>query len=236
MGDWAVSHWAKETTVTVETDSQTIVRGREKSSFYKVDDVDLGAFGLDVPIEVSTAFNIQDFNIASQFDLPFLISLPAGHVAQFLNRIIGLDSIDLALHEVGDRKRKAKREIEYLEEKGIELSEALSKQPDLPALESLVTMYEGLEGSVEALEAQQKRLTALVVEGKRQDVSLPTSQEVSDWLVVYNEYNLHINKVDRLSKLVDKMLEEGRLLRKNERELSELEATVKVCETCGSIL
>ena len=95
------SHWAgkgEASSVTVVMTNETVTRLRdEKRNVYEVGVFDnpLEAVRTDVPDEAKDALAMSDLNLQRQGDKPFLLDDPAPEVARVLNRVAGLDGIDI---------------------------------------------------------------------------------------------------------------------------------------------
>jgi exonuclease SbcC len=121
-GDGFISYWAKDdkgklveeanATLFLEN-GETISRSKNKDfNGYVLNDEDVfEAIRTDVPEEISKALNITEVNFQKQTAAPFLISETSGEIARFLNRLINLDSIDVALKSIAAKKKAVKQKI-----------------------------------------------------------------------------------------------------------------------------
>ena len=69
------------------------------------------ALRTDVPSEVSSAFGIGDVNIQWQMDPQFLVSMGAGEAARYINSLVNLDDIDIAMSAVNSMSRETAQDI-----------------------------------------------------------------------------------------------------------------------------
>ncbi len=109
-GDDFRSHWGGESLVEINTDDKFIItRSKDKENLYIINNAKwdeakvLKAFGTKVPEEIQKALNIDDVNLQSQFDSPFLISSTPGEVAGYFNQIAHLERIDSSISYVNSK-------------------------------------------------------------------------------------------------------------------------------------
>lgn len=143
------SHWGGLTKVEITTDGKVIVRSKDKSDLYKVDDLEFKTFGRKVPEEVSLAFNMDTVNLQKQLDQPFLLAESSGAVAKYLNKIANISKIDESLAAIKSDKTKLANKISYEEEK------ILEKADELTEFDYLVKMKEEID-SVKNKQVQHK--------------------------------------------------------------------------------
>ena len=179
------SHFAKkgedtEVWITLQDKYSTTKVGRirgEESNQYKIEGYEepFVAFGSEVPDEVSKVLNISDINCQFQMDSPFLFSETPGTVARYLNKIVNLDKIDIALHNIASKKRSTESEIKFQQTRLSELIANITLFPDLQNIEQTLSMLELLQtniedgiytkdilsGVIESLEETQSKLTKL---------------------------------------------------------------------------
>lgn len=132
VGTKFVSDWNKDpdddkgspiepTSVLLEFDDASIERTRKGTkpddNQYKISGLNLGAIGKDAlpPPEVLKAWNINESNFSGQHDPPFLLSIPAGQVAEYLNRSVRLELIDEALTRADVDKRALNKDLKAAE-------------------------------------------------------------------------------------------------------------------------
>lgn len=121
--------------VKLWVDGRKVERRKSKGkNLYLIDGQELTAFGTDVPEQVSRLLNLTPDNFQGQHDPPFWFSLTAGEVAKRLNKIVDLDVIDKSAGWLASRLRKARTELEVIEERRVEAkaeAEFLSYVDDL---------------------------------------------------------------------------------------------------------
>jgi DNA repair ATPase RecN len=136
-----------EVSMTVDDNEVTRVKGNTNNS-YKVNDVELNAFGTSVPDEVSKALNIQDINIQKQFDKAFLLDDTPGKIAEHLNKMANLEIIDITLKNLKTEQDNLRRQeknkqdntkilcdklvqLEYIDKLEIEINNLYNKAKEL---------------------------------------------------------------------------------------------------------
>ena len=165
------SHWGGETSVTIVlTDGQSIKRVRGKTANeYWLGDQCFKAFGQDVPQEIQSAFRLTDINQQSQMDSPFLLGdgWNSGEVAQYLNKVVRLDSIDRATSHVRKALLSAAQELKAEEVRLNSVQEALEKlgyldamQADVEALEIIAAEQAARRSRRQALQVIEDRVAA----------------------------------------------------------------------------
>lgn len=117
-GDSMRSTWGGDTNVIIETENGYVRRVRGKEDFYELKihgrkSLVFKAFRTDVPKEIIDFLNLNELNLQSQLDAPFLLSDTPGGVAQFFNKIAKLEKIDLGISNVNSAIRNIEGEIKY---------------------------------------------------------------------------------------------------------------------------
>jgi DNA repair protein SbcC/Rad50 len=144
-----------EVYITVQNSKSTKQVGRIRSedrNEYTVEGFEepFVAFGTEVPEEVSKILNISDINCQFQMDSPFLFSETPGAAARYLNKIVNLDKIDIALQNIASRKRQNESEIKFNQGRLDELDSGIKAFPDLESIgnkiSKLETLLEEIEG------------------------------------------------------------------------------------------
>ena len=166
-----ISSWAfntkgnqkEEVSVSVVKDGRELIRSKtKKDNLYIVDGVRLEAVRSGVPDEVDKFFEFTDVNIQKQMDPPFLLSDTAGKVAQVFNKVIKLESIDEALSKVESMKRSERLKLKIANENVEKLDESILEYSYLPELEKLVTEYESMMFSIDAVVGKVNIIDSIV--------------------------------------------------------------------------
>lgn len=165
-----IVNWdAKFAEVTVGINNSIIVRTKGATrNEYKIDDMLLKAFGVDVPDEVKKITKIDEINVERQHDPYFLISETAGNLGKYFNELVGLDCIDeafvksTAIQSDTTGKLKAKKE---------QLDELMQKKEQLSFLE-------GCSGAFDRLLDVNKELEGITI----------AEREIADYIAGIAKY------------------------------------------------
>ena len=147
-GDAFRSTWGGDTKASILIENCLIGRGKGKQEEYFLEDTDFKAFGKEVPEEITKALNLNDVNLQSQLDSPFLLSNSPGEVAKHFNRVAHLDQIDEGLSKVQKWIREIDQDISSSEKQVIGFTEDLEKFEHLEKFEVEVEVLEGMESEL----------------------------------------------------------------------------------------
>jgi len=141
------SNWGGETNVQLVVEKNIVVRSKDKQDKYIIKtgqkkDIEFKAIGVSVPEEISRLLNINEINLQTQFDVPFLLSESPGVVAQHFNKVARLDKIDTGTSNVNSAIRSLEQTIKY------KTTDIESKEEELKRFEHL----DKFEIDVEVLE------------------------------------------------------------------------------------
>jgi exonuclease SbcC len=136
-----------DTRVRLETvEGNVIERVRTASrNEYIVNGTVLEAFGTDVPEEVEKILRIDQYNIQSQMDMPFLLANSPGEAARLLNQAASIDEIDVALSGLKKAHDQIARTIKYDEEKLQTHQANMGQYENIPKLEKKIEKAERLD-------------------------------------------------------------------------------------------
>ena len=147
-GDAFRSTWGGDTKASILIENCLIGRGKGKQEEYFLEDTDFKAFGKEVPEEITKALNLNDVNLQSQLDSPFLLSNSPGEVAKHFNRVAHLDQIDEGLSKVQKWIREIDQDISSSKKQVIGFTEDLLKFEHLEKFEVDVEVLEGMESEL----------------------------------------------------------------------------------------
>ena len=189
-----------EVYITVQNDKSTKQVGRIRSedrNEYVVEGFDepFVAFGTEVPEEVSKILNISGINCQFQMDSPFLFSETPGAAARYLNKIVNLDKIDIALQNIASRKRQNESEIKFNQGRLDELDLGIKSFPDLESIGDKLYIFETLQEELEGYIYTKELLTELIV-------SIEDSESKIDKVQKTSKLSLKIKKLEQV--LVEK--------------------------------
>lgn len=145
-GDSFRSNWGGETVVSEDFEnSDKVTRFRSNvENEYLLNDTVFTAFGREVPREIAKVINMNEVNLQSQFDSPFLLTSTPGEAAAHFNRIAHIDKIDIALKTVDSWIRKINQDIQSDERNLVLTQEKLNTFPDLEKMEIDIEIVEQL--------------------------------------------------------------------------------------------
>ena len=164
-GDSYRSHWGGDIKIDIELDKDTITRTKgETTNTYSLDDKIFKAFGQGVPDEIVATFNMGSVNVQYQFDRHFLLADTPGEVAQYLNRIVGLDAIDRGMSNIASKSRKAEQDLSYAKKSLNEDEESLKEFDYIDKAEVGIEQLEKLQEAQQNLYDKEAQLSHLVGE------------------------------------------------------------------------
>lgn len=158
------SHWGGDTSVKVGVDDKWVVRGKggKAENWYRTDNIELTAFGRDVPKAVTDIFNLSELNMQSQMDAPFLLSSNSGDVAKVFNKAANLDIIDTSLLNISKKGRAVSQGIKEEERRFEQTQEDLKQYENLDGLDVVVTKLEDKDAYYQRTTEKGKELTTLL--------------------------------------------------------------------------
>ena len=124
------------------------------------------AFGVDVPVEIVTAINMNETNIQNQANPYFLLNDSSGKVAEHFNKVARLDEIDLAQSNLKGWIKGIGQTI-TVNNSLIEMSvEGLQRFDSLTKFEIEVEVLEAQESRLEVLRYGNSHLKKLIQQVK----------------------------------------------------------------------
>lgn len=168
-GDAFRSSWGGDTEVSIVLDNNYRISRKRTDSRNGLDVTDPDgvtsshdAFNRSLPEEVLGLLNFSEINISYQQDSPFLISAPPGEVAQTLNKIANLDTIDLAISNIRKRSLEISRKLKSAEEQKDSIEKQLAKFSKVEEADELVIQLEQVELAIDQAKGKKDRLLALM--------------------------------------------------------------------------
>ena len=140
LGDDFRSHWGGDTYARIND----IIRFKGKYDAYRINDLELKAFGTHVPEEITKTLNIAEINLQSQADPHFLLSQNAGEVARHFNVMAGIAQIDHSTKKIKSQIHAINQTIRATEMIIIENEEKLKKYKQLDKAEIELEILESL--------------------------------------------------------------------------------------------
>ncbi len=168
------SDWGGDTGVVVDTDGHTITRSKtDKTNGYALDDTLFTAFGTEVPEDIQKLLRLNDINLQSQLDSPFLLSKSAGEVAAHFNKVAHLEKIDTSLQSISSWLRRLERDVDAQEAALTDNQERLQEYADIDKIETHVELLE------QDQERLQNQFAAILRLEKAKDNIIHYSKEIS---------------------------------------------------------
>lgn len=179
-----------ESSVEVELilSSGTKIRRRRTKSdnLFEMDGKEYRAFGQDVPEEIRAALNFADVNFHFQMDEPFLLGSgwSPGSIAQYLNRIARLDSIDNAVSDIRRGLLAVQQDLRTKTAQAEANKTQLAVLGGLDALEQAVAAYEKKEQMLAQKSATELALTTI---SHQLEKAIERSERAAAQLASYDE-------------------------------------------------
>lgn len=236
-------HWGEsECSVKLKFDGISVTRSRTVSTnTYKLGGKEFRSFGVGIPEPIVKALKIERNNFQEQSDPAFWFYLSGGQVAQALNRIINLDSIDTSLTNVAQELRKALDNVQFTDQRHKEaanLTKSLSWTVE--AMNDLMVINDNIEKSEEinARLAQVRTLwgrfkSATALRSKLVDAALGAA-ELKRQIDDLEQVN---KRIDTLTSTLNKLTDKGdlacQLTDRLKQKESRLKKLLKTCPLCG---
>lgn len=270
QGDFFVSNWAfdkkRKQKDSCEVTIDNCTRCKGDFNGYVLDGVKYEALRGNVPEQIVKYYNLSEVNIQSQFDGPFMLSNTPGENSRYINELVNLTDIDVALSWVGSEQRECnsciKRDTEELNNLNNRLKdpvELMRINEHIAAADSLSINIDNIEGKIdrgnksvqdykncrrfdtEELERLTYRIGGICDKGNalRQRV-----RELEEQLEQYHKYNgkilsadISLNKLSRLNNLAKELTELYTSVADQLEECRKLEqARIKCAETEKDVL
>lgn len=214
-GDSFRSSWGGDTSIEINIDNNSIVRGKGKSSNeYKLNDLSFTAFGTEVPEEIQNILNINEINLQSQFDQPFLLTASPGEVAAHFNRIAHIDKIDSSIKKAQSWIRELEQEIQSNSKTLAKATEELQTFEYIPKAEVELEVLEGMESKLNQtrkaknqINNQIKNICQVEENIKEKSEILKIEPEINRILSIYEKQEGIKIKLRTLQKLIESLIE-----------------------------
>ncbi len=209
---------------------------------------ELVAIRTDVPDEVVDILNLGDHNLQVQHEPYFLIAATAGEVARSLNRVCGLDIIDVALRTAESMLNQNTQDSNAADCRLEDLELLLGGYQDLEEREGLVV---GLEGAWKEWHALGKRAEDIDRAAKRAKTAQDQVRLLEEFLGVEKALQRMedgLASVVKLDAQADKLIHAAQRVKTSNRAIVEAEEAVMaateeynalladlgVCPMCGN--
>ena len=214
LGDGFRSDWGGDTRVVIYTAEGDVIERIKTATknLYIVNGKPLTAFGSEVPEQVSEILRMDEANIQSQMDVPFLLAVSPGEAARMLNKAASIDDIDYTISNLRGGYQKISNNIKFNEGKLKDYEKQIKQYDNLPELEEKLEGIEEAEKELEKHEQKLAKLTRLVAEVIRIQTELEKTkniqqiaQKFEQILSRYKEYEEQRNRLDKLEQVAHKV-------------------------------
>jgi len=214
LGDTFRSDWGGDTRVVIYTaEGDAIERIKTASrNVYVINGKALTAFGSEVPEQVSEILRMDEANIQSQMDVPFLLAVSPGEAARLLNKAASIDDIDYTLSNLRSEYQKISNNIKFNEGKLKDYEEKIKEYGNIPILEEKLERVENAEKELEKQEQKLAKLVQLVSGVRRVHTELEKTkniqqiaQKFEQILSGYNDYEEQRKRLDKLEQIAQKV-------------------------------
>lgn len=178
-GDSFRSSWGGKTQIALSVEGGTkLLRIKDTSeNEYWMDDEVYTAFGTDVPEVIQSVLNINEINLQSQLDAPFLLSESPGVVASHFNKVAHLDQIDVSVKKVQTWLNDLNRKVISTEEDIVTLKEEVETYKYLDKMEAEVEVLEDMQSRLQTISNQYIKLSRLGTDITNTEAAIQTYKE-----------------------------------------------------------
>ena len=214
LGDGFRSDWGGDTRVAIYTAEGDVIERIKTATrnVYIINGKPLTAFGSEVPEQVSEILRMDEANIQSQMDVPFLLAVSPGEAARLLNKAASIDDIDYTISNLRGEYQKVSNNIKFNEGKLKDYEKQIKQYDNLPELEEKLERVEEAEKELEKHEQKLAKLTQLVAGVIRIHTELEKTkniqqieQKFEQILSRYNQYEEQRKRLDKLEQIAQKV-------------------------------
>jgi len=214
LGDTFRSDWGGDTRVAIYTAEGDVIERIKTATrnVYIVNGKALTAFGSEVPEQVTEILRMDEANIQSQMDVPFLLAVSPGEAARLLNKAASIDDIDYTISNLRSEYQKISNNIKFNEGKLKDYEEQIKQYDNLPELEEKLGRVEEAEKELEKHEQKLAKLTQLVAGVIRIHTELEKTKNIQQMiqkfeqiLSRYKEYEEQRKRLDKLEQIAQKV-------------------------------
>ncbi len=221
-GDAMRSTWGGTTAVTVQTeqDEVTWMKSDTESGYSLIctkrkpnTQTHFKAVGTDVPTEIRQALNIDEINLQSQLDSPFLLTSSPGEVAAHFNKVAKLNQIDEGLKNVNSWIREITRKTDASELVLSNSEQQLKEYDHLEKFDAEVEVLEGMETRRNSASIGKGKINYTIEEVKAvnndiacEEVILEMEIPVTNLLdLIYKRDALEDGPLDTINSLIEEI-------------------------------
>lgn len=211
-----------------------LIREKSKSvNRYLLNDLEFRAIGQTPPDEVMKAHGLsRELNFSLQADPFFLLQSSPGQVAQYLNKIVGLEDIDKTIKNINMKRSEALARQNILELLKSNNEDKLALIPDVSDIEVLIADHDVLKAELDSL---RNRLNPIVDLWKRYksrqrfplSKRLKKCKRLSGNIQALQAIVIQKNKSKNKLRNLQGRLEQNQKLLKDENEILKLQDQIK---------
>ena len=214
LGDTFRSDWGGDTRVAIYTAEGDVIERIKTATrnVYVINGKPLTAFGSEVPEQVTEILRMDEANIQSQMDVPFLLAVSSGEAARLLNKAASIDDIDYSISNLRGEYQKISNNIKFNEGKLKDYEKQIKQYDNLPELEEKLGRVEEAEKELEKHEQKMAKLIQLVAGAKRIQTELEKTkniqqiaQKFEQILNRYKKYEEQRKRLDKLEQIAQKV-------------------------------
>lgn len=214
LGDTFRSDWGGDTRVVIYTAEGDVIERLKTATrnVYVINGKPLTAFGSEVPEQVSEILRMDEANIQSQMDVPFLLAVSPGEAARLFNKAASIDDIDYTISNLRSEYQKISNNIKFNEGKLKDYEEKIKEYDNIPILEEKLEQLEEAEKELERHQQKLEKLTELVAGVRRIHTELEKTKNIQQMiqkfeqiLSRYNQYEEQRKRFDKLEQVAHKV-------------------------------
>lgn len=249
LGDAFRSEWGGDTLAQIKFGDNILQRFKNKNhNYYDLNSDVYKAFGSEPPEEIQTALAMDEVNIQSQTDPPFLLTSSPGETAQLLNKAASIDNIDFTVRNIKKGHDQLKRDLNAGEKWLKEQKEQLQEYENIPELEKCVQEVEQIEQARNNASKQRARIYTLLSKIYQIQEGLQTAQNIDVVEKHYNQAKKIKNTLDAKRAAVKKLANVVRHINKASEEIERADSKIieqskayeelmpDECPLCGHVI
>lgn len=219
-------------TISLDVDNKTIKRIRGKDiNLYQMNNQKYKSFVYDVPVDIVKFLNVSALNFQDQHDPPFWFTLTAGEVSRNLNQIIDLSLIDTSLSNIDSMARKAKTEVDIIQDRiktlkieGKKLKWVLKADKELKQIEEY---QKRLAETAQNRVFLSETIKATIEHEKQQESALKQLRKGVDIVKIGDKWKNLYEDTDYLQKTIEKIEKLEKTCKRKIPDISSLEEISK---------
>ena len=202
-GESFKSKWGGDTKVELRVKDKgvksLISRKKGRENLYVLGEKKYKAFGQDVPEDIKKVLRMSSINIQSQISFPFMLTMSAGETARYLNEIVNLDDIDIALSNIQSTIRQENARLQERRLLKSQYKSDLMSYEWVDETEKRLIFLEVLDNEIQSLKMQEEEIQEIVQKIKLEEKHFERLSGVDIDFV-----GKELAKIESLSKEIEK--------------------------------